>query len=134
VSGSAAPAAAPGRAAPADAIAAYDALFDGSAGERLAADTQAALDGQLARRGLVFGEGRGHGAPAVHGAPPALPHARQHRVLMARTGALARAFAQGAPRRGRRPGAARRAAADGVEEQLLAAAAGGELASPTSRL
>jgi hypothetical protein len=39
-----------------EAVAAYHELLAGQAGERLAADTQGALDAQLVRRGLVFGD------------------------------------------------------------------------------
>lgn len=118
-------------AAPADAIAAWHGLFEGSAGERLAAGTQEALDAQLARRGLVFGE-----RALCTVLRPRLFTPGQYRSLARRIGALMPAF-----------GAAHRAAvADaGVraqfrlaewEETLLAAdpSGGRELASPTSRV
>jgi hypothetical protein len=121
-------------AAPADAIAAYDALFAGSAGERLAADTQGALDGQLARRGLVFGEDAATARPLCTVLRPRLLTARQHRTLMARTGALARAFAQGHRLAAADAGLRAHLRLNAWEEQLLAAAPAGELPSPTSRL
>ncbi len=49
---------APATPAPADAIGAYHALLEGSAGAQLAADTEGALETALGRRGLIFGTRR----------------------------------------------------------------------------
>jgi hypothetical protein len=81
------PAAAP--AAPADAIAAYDDLLAGGAGEQLAADTQGELEAGLARRGLVFGD-----RALCTVLRPRLLTERQYRALAARVARLSRALAR----------------------------------------
>jgi hypothetical protein len=72
-----------------EAVAAYHDLLGGSAGERLAADTQGALDAQLARRGLVFGD-----RALCTVLRPRFYAADQFRLLGDRVRPLMRAFGQ----------------------------------------
>ena len=121
-----------GEAVATDAVAAaYHALLDGTAGERLAADTHGALEAQLARRGLVFGD-----RALCTVLRPRFFTPRQYQGLARQVAALMPAF----------DAAYRAAMGDaGVraqlrlaewEERLIAAdpSRGAALASPTSRI
>ncbi len=118
-----------GDASPQAPIDAYHALLAGSAGERLAADTHAALEDQLTRRGLVFGS-----RALCTVLRPRFLSAMQLRTLAQRTEGVMRAFRA----------AHRAAVADPAvraqfrlaewEESLLAHDAGFAESSPTSRV
>ena len=110
-------------------VAAYHALLEGAAGERLAADTQGALDDLLGRRGLIFGE-----RPLCTVLRPRFFTARQLHVLGRRVQGLMRAF-RAAHAVAMTDAAFRRQfrLAD-WEESLLAHDAGFRAPSPTSRL
>jgi len=112
-----------------DAVIAYHALLGGSAGERLAAESQGALDEQLARRGLVFGE-----RALCTVLRPRLYTPEHFRLLTTRVRPLMRAFSQAF-----RAAAADRALRDQFrlaewEEALLDIDSGFDEPSPTSRL
>ena len=121
------PAAAP--AAPADAIAAYDDLLAGGAGEQLAADTQGELEAGLARRGLVFGD-----RALCTVLRPRLLTERQYRALAARVARLSRALARAHEAAAADPALRAQFRLEGWEEALLGAGPRAPVSSPTSRL
>ena len=116
-------------ATPAAAIAAWDALYAGDAGERLAGDTHAALEAQLARRGLIFGE-----RALCTVLRPRCFGFDQWRTLAARTEGLMRAFAAAHRAAMHDAGVRAQFRLHDWEASLLAHDAGFAEASPTSRV
>ena len=115
--------------APADAIRGYHALLEGSAGERLAADTEGALETALARRGLIFGERRLCTVVRPRFFTPA-----QYAALGRRIAGLMHAF-DAAHRAAVRDAALRaQFRLEAWEEALLATGPRAEVSSPTARL
>lgn len=116
-------------AAPADAIQQYHALFEGTAGAQLAADTEGAIETALARRGLIFGERRLCTVIRPRFFTPA-----QVARLGQRIAGLMHAF--NAAHRAARDDAALRAQfrLEDWEEALLAAGPRAAVSSPTARL
>jgi hypothetical protein len=125
----AAGAAAPVRAAPADAIDAYHELLAGTAGEQLAADTQGELEAGLARRGLVFGT-----RALCTVLRPRLLTERQYRALAARVARLSRALARAHEAAAADPAVRAQFRLAEWEEALLGAGPRAAVSSPTSRL
>lgn len=116
-------------AAPADAVAAYHALLDGDAGERLAADTQGAMDAGLARRGLVFGE-----RALCTVLRPRFLTPRQYATLAARVARLVRAARRAHDAALADPAVRAQFRLAGWEEALLGAGPRAAVPSPTARL
>jgi uncharacterized circularly permuted ATP-grasp superfamily protein len=116
-------------ATPAAPIAAYHALLDGSAGERMAADTHEALEAQLTRRGLVFGD---RALSTV--LRPRFLSVVQLRALARRTEALMRAFRVAHQAAMADPAMRAQFRMLEWEESLLTSDAGFAEPSPTSRV
>ena len=116
------------------AVAAWHALFDGAAGERLAADTQQALDAQLRRRGLVFGETAATERALCTVLRPRLVTLAQWRALAARSAALLAAFRRAHEATIADPALRAQLRLEAWEESLLGVDPRGVVASPTSRL
>ena len=116
-------------ASPAAPIQAYHALLAGSAGERLAADTHAALEDQLTRRGLVFGD-----RALCTVLRPRFLSAGQLRALSQRTEGLMRAFRAAHEAALADPAVRAQFRLADWEESLLGSAAGFAEPSPTSRV
>jgi hypothetical protein len=116
-------------AAPADAIGAYHDALAGSAGERLAAETQGALEAGLARRGLVFGE-----RALCTVLRPRLITPRQYAALASRVARLSRAFGRAHAAALADPAVRAQFRLEAWEEALLGAGPRAAVPSPTSRL
>jgi uncharacterized circularly permuted ATP-grasp superfamily protein len=112
-----------------DPVAAYHALLDGQAGEQLAADTQGALDAQLARRGLVFGD-----RALCTVLRPRLYAPSEYRRLTTRVTPLMRAFAQAYRAAMADPAVLAQFRLEDWEHALLDLDPGFDEPSPTSRL
>ncbi|MDF1503478.1 hypothetical protein [Roseisolibacter sp. H3M3-2] len=110
-------------------IDAWHALLDGSAGERLAADTHAALEDQLTRRGLVFGD-----RALCTVLRPRFLSAAQLRGLARRTEGVMRAFRAAHEAALADPAVRAQFRLNDWEASLLAHDAGFAEPSPTSRV
>ncbi|GJG86820.1 hypothetical protein tb265_20010 [Gemmatimonadetes bacterium T265] len=116
-------------AAPADAISAYHALLEGTAGAQLAADTQGALETALARRGLIFGT-----RPLCTVVRPRFFTPAQHAALGRRIAGLMRAFNAAHRAALANPGVRAQFRLEEWEEALLTTGPRAAVSSPTARL
>lgn len=117
------------RQAPADAIASYHALLDGTAGAQVAADTQGMLETALGRRGLIFGT-----RPLCTVIRPRFFTPVQYAALGRRIARLMRPFNTAHRAALADPALRAQFRLEEWEEALLAAGPRAAISSPTARL